>query len=489
MNLNQEIHNLLKKIGPGHMMTTAYDTAWIVRLGEIGEVIGEEALEWLRDHQLSDGSWGAPQPRYFHDRVICTLAAMNAMAQRGRARDRERLRRAESALELASKGLGADPTGETIGFELIVPTLLHEAKALGGIQTEESEVLGQLAPRRAAKLAALPHGMISRYVTVAFSAEMAGPDGRRLLDIENLQEADGSVSFSPSATAYFALYVKRRDPAALAYLRNITIDGAAPNVAPFDVFEQAWTLWNLSLIGDLDEATLALCQPHLDFLENAWVPGVGAGFAANYAPKDGDETSVVYEALTHFGRTVDVEAIFQYEEETHFRCFALEANPSISANIHVLSALRKTDFNKHHPAVQKVLHFLLHARAADMFWVDKWHASPYYATAHAIMACIGYNNIIVEEAAEWLLTTQDHDGAWGYYMPTAEETAYCLQALTLWKRHGGHVSDNVLKRGALWLADHAEPPYPPLWIGKCLYCPEMVVRSAVLSALMLVNQE
>jgi len=35
MNLNHEIQNLLRTIGPGHMMTTAYDTAWIVRLGEI----------------------------------------------------------------------------------------------------------------------------------------------------------------------------------------------------------------------------------------------------------------------------------------------------------------------------------------------------------------------------------------------------------------------------------------------------------------------
>jgi hypothetical protein len=47
----------------------------------------------------------------------------------------------------------------------------------------------------------------------------------------------------------------------------------------------------------------------------------------------------------------------------------------------------------------------------------------------------------------------------------------------------------VLRRGAAWLAEHAEPPYPPLWIGKCLYCPVLVVRSAVLSALMLVAQE
>jgi len=89
----------------------------------------------------------------------------------------------------------------------------------------------------------------------------------------------------------------------------------------------------------------------------------------------------------------------------------------------------------------------------------------------------------------WILETQNQDGSWGYYVPTAEETAYCLQALVSWKRHGGQVPGDALKRGATWLADHTEPPYAPLWIGKCLYCPVLVVRSAILSALMLVVQE
>ena len=89
----------------------------------------------------------------------------------------------------------------------------------------------------------------------------------------------------------------------------------------------------------------------------------------------------------------------------------------------------------------------------------------------------------------WTLKTQNADGSWGCYLPTAEETAYCVQALAIWKRHGGRVPRDVLRRGAAWLAEHAEPPYPPLWIGKCLYGPELVIRSAVLSALILAKQE
>jgi halimadienyl-diphosphate synthase len=491
MDLQQSTQRLLQEIGSGKMMTTAYDTAWIARLAELGEPMGEEALEWLRKNQLADGSWGAAEPRYHHDRVICTLAAMPALARTGLAKDRIRCQRAQVALETDLKGLLADPAGETVGFEMIAPTLLAEAEALGLLRQQHNgngAALKRLARQRADKLSALPEGMISRFDTAAFSAEMAGPDGLHLLDVENLQEANGSVGHSPSATAYFALHARRQDQAALEYLREVVIDGHAPNVAPFDVFEQAWTLWNFSLLGSLDDETLALCQPHLDFLQEAWKPGVGAGFAAEYTPKDGDDTSLVYKVLKHFGRPVDLDAMLNYETDDCFRCYSVESNPSISANIHTLGALRQAGLDAEHPAVLKIVQFLFNSQLSQLYWHDKWHASPYYATSHAIIAGVGYVDWLVEDAVYWVLMTQNSDGSWGYYNSTAEETAYCLQALAIWKRNGHSVPDDVLERGAAWLAEHAESPYPPLWIGKCLYCPELVVRSAVLSALMLVEQ-
>jgi halimadienyl-diphosphate synthase len=485
----KQVEHLLKEMGPGRMMDTAYDTAWIARLNEFGEPIGEKALEWLRANQLPDGSWGASEIRYNHDRLICTLAAVTALARVGDPQDRMRFERAQVALETATQGLGADPTGNTIGFEMIVPTLLAEAKDLGAIQNHSGKELDHLGHYRAAKLASLPQGMINRYVTVAFSAEMAGPDGLHLLDIDNLQEPDGSVGYSPSATAYFSLYVRRQDPNALKYLRQVAASGSAPNVAPFDIFEPAWALWNLALTNSLDERLLALCQPHLEFLENTWRPGLGAGFAASYAPKDGDGTSVVYEVLTHFGRSVDLESVLRYEEDEYFRCYALEANPSLSTNIHILGALREAGLEANHPSVAKIVAFLKRTQTLKLFWLDKWHASPYYTTAHAIIASAGYVDQLVEDAVYWILKTQNKDGSWGYYRSTAEETAYSLQALVLWKRYGHSVPDDILKRGAAWLAQHSDPPYPPLWIGKCLYSPILVVSSAVLSALKLVDQE
>lgn len=483
------IAKLIDEIGPGHMASTAYDTAWAARLGEVDWNLSNHALSWLVENQLPDGSWGAPAPMYYHDRVLCTLAAMIALSYRGhRVHDKVQIENGRNALERivggATQGLQSDPNGATVGFEMIAPTLAAEAEKLGIIKHQGSRILGRLSKQRAKKLSYLKDSMISRHVTIAFSAEMAGTDGKHMLDIKNLQESNGSVGVSPSATAYFATYIKRGDEASLNYLRNIIKpDGGMPNVAPFDVFEIAWTLWNLSFIPDLKKN--GKLQPHLDFLSQAWQPKRGVGFAAGYSVKDSDDTGLVYDTLLRFGIEKDLASVLIYEEKDHFRCFDLEANPSISANIHVLSALGQAGLDRKNSSVHKVIRFLQKARGHNLFWLDKWHSSPYYATSHAIMACAGLANEVVEESIAWILKSQNADGSWGAYLSTAEETAYAIQALWVWNEKVARIPKAALKNGARWLKEHMNPPYPPLWIGKCLYNPSLVIRSAVISALAL----
>jgi halimadienyl-diphosphate synthase len=490
MNHLGRIHQLLEEVGPGlRISRSAYDTAWVARLTELDEPLGEEALEWLRAHQLPDGSWGAEEPYYYHDRLVCTLATMIALAKHRRAEDRKRWRRGQLALEWIVKGLGMDPAGETVGFEMIVPTLIDEAAALGLIQENPDPALQRLTYYRAAKLAALKGHKINRDVTLAFSTEMVGANGLDLLNLANLQEVNGSVAYSPAATAFYALHMAPDDRAALEYLHTYAVEGALPYVVPIDVFEHAWPLWYLTLDGLPTGETLRLCQPHLDFLESAWIPGQGIASVAGLSFTDGDATSMTFDVLRRFDRPVDLDGVRYYEEADLFRCYRLEANPSISTNVHVLSALRQAGLDAGHPMVTKVLDFLQRTQTLQLFWFDKWHASPYYSTGHAIVASAGYTDDLVRNAVFWILETQNADGSWGYYLPTAEETAYCLQALVAWRRAGHQVAAGTIEKGAAWLADHVDQPYPPLWIGKCLYCPELVVRSAILCALALVDGE
>ncbi len=490
--MKELITGLIDEIGPGHMSSTAYDTAWAARLGEVDWNLSSHSLAWLAENQLPDGSWGAAAPMYYHDRVLCTLAAMIALSYRGRrGQDKVQIENGKIALERivsgATMGLQADPNGATVGFEMIAPTLAAEAERLGIIKKQGERILGRLSKQRAKKLAFLKDNMISKHVTIAFSAEMAGTDGKHMLDLDNLQESNGSVGLSPSATAYFATYIKRGDEAALNYLRGTTsADGGQPNVAPFDVFEIAWSLWNLGMIPDL-EANHKL-RPHIEFLSNAWEPRRGVGFATNYSVKDSDDSVITYSTLLRFGIEKDLASVLAYEEKDHFRCFDLEVNPSISANIHILHALRQAGLNQKNSSVQKIIHFLKRTQHDQHFWIDKWHSSTFYATAHAVIACAGFANDLVAESVEWLLKSQNANGSWGTYIATAEETAYALQALWQWNEKVAKVPKAVFRNGMRWLEEHLDPPYPPLWIGKCLYNPRLVIRSAVISALTLAHK-
>jgi halimadienyl-diphosphate synthase len=318
---------------------------------------------------------------------------------------------------------------------------------------------------------------------------MAGTDKLNLLDVDNLQELNGSVGCSPSATAYFALSVKPGDGHALQYLTPIvnSRSGGAPTLAPIETFELVWVLWNLSLTNlfQKDQEIASLCTPHLDFLEKHWRPGEGLGFSRNFSLTDGDDTIVGYELLSKFGRSPELAGVLYYEEDQWFRCYKYEANPSTDINIHSLGALKQAGYPKMHPSIQKALKFIRAKRhPMGPFWLDKWHLSPSYSTAHLIICAKGYDDELCEESVRWMLESQNLNGAWGFFgRPTAEETAHCIQALAVWQKHTGKSFCNPIKNASEWLARHCEPPYPPLWMGKSLYCPEILVKSSILSAL------
>jgi len=490
---------LLEKVGAGDgISSTAYDTAWIARLKDIDSDLGNQALEWICENQLEDGSWGAAIPFYYHDRVVCTLSAMIALTYKGRRQqDKLRIQRGLEALDRitagATQGLQLDINGALVGFEVIVPTLVAEAEQLGIIRQQKERILGKLTRLREVKMQKLRGLRISRFVTIAHSAEMTGKDKLELLDIERLQEKNGSVGASPSATAHFALYVRPGDQSAIDYLAPIvrSRDGGAPPLAPFEIYELVWVLWNLSITNLYQENTAIAksCDAHLDYLERHWRPGQGLALSQFFSSTDADDTSLAYEFLSKFGRKPELNAVLQYEEREWFRCFHNEANPSVDVNIHVLCALKQAGYDRSNPSVQKALNFIRSKRIFKKYWLDKWNLSPFYTTAHLIIGACGYDDQLCEESIEWILETQEPNGSWGFYnVPTAEETACCIQALAIWQKYTGKSFRERIKRARGWLLGNCEPPYPSLWIGKALYYPEILVKSCILSALALAQE-
>jgi len=489
----RSILEILKSLNSGTATGTVYDTAWVARLKEINPEMSMRALSWVCEHQLPDGSWGTLEPFYYHDRVVCTLSAMIALNYLGRrAQDKIQIERGLIALEKISSGatggLSADPNGATVGFEMIVPTLVSEAEKLGVIKQQGDRILGKLSRLRQDKMSKLIGAKFSRYITVAHSAEMAGTDMIDLLDIENLQECNGSVGNSPAATAYFCLQIRRDDEKAMRYLLDLSTqdNGSFPTLAPFELFERIWVMWNLSLAGleNKSPEIRDVFNENLKLLNENWKPGKGLGLSKTFSITDSDDTAVGFELLNKNGYSVDIEALLDYEEEKWFRCFRMEANPSVDVNIHALGVFKQSGYTKDHPTIRKIISFIRSKRQNKSYWFDKWHVSPYYTTSHVVIYCQGYDDKLCEESVQWILNTQRSNGSWGFYeFPTAEETAYCIQALHMWHQYGGKIPEGRIEMARQWLEANADEPKRSLWIDKSLYCPQLIVESAIQSAL------
>ncbi|MFK7804687.1 MAG: cyclase [Anaerolineae bacterium] len=479
---------LLCKTGPGHNTVTAYDTAWVARLGRLLPAVAEQAQRWLRVNQLSDGGWGMERPIYHHDRVLCTLSAVIALHKNNDSQDSSRIALGIASLSHHLERLNDDLAGPTAGFELLLPALVEEALAAGlTLQIDES-LLYEMRQARQHKLALMPLSGISREVTMAFSAELAGVDGIDILDIENLLEQNGSVALSPSATAYYLLNINPDDQKALNYIEDVAQSGA-PNFAPFDVYEKAWVLWNLIQCGygSYPEVEQRM-TPILNSLFASWESGKGIGFSQSFSPRDADDSAVVFEVLSFFGYKLPLKDLLYYEEADHFRCFDLETHPSTGANIHMLGALRCAGLSKFDEPVEKILKFLRGSRIDGCQWADKWHISPYYITSHAIIALAHFDFELGNDSVHWIIESQQPDGSWGFQFSTAEETAYCLQALVKWREKGYFVPLGTIQNGYRWLKQHLHDPIPPLWTAKCLYSPTLVVEAAILSTLLMVEE-
>lgn len=478
-----ELENILAVLGKGRVNSVAYDTAWVARLDDMYSDAGfGEALPWLRRQQHADGSWGGDVLHY-HDRFICTLASAIALQMMGRgASDMSRVERAVDFLWREHLRLRLD-AHETIGFPVLALSLIEEAHLLGLDVPHNVYKDADAIDRKLSILQHSPH--LWRNSTMSFSLEAI----RALFpDSPDFLETNGSVGTSPAATAALLLRSEHISEDALDYLAaTVLADGGAPNVAPIDTFEIAWGLNFLRNVGAISPDEPAVRRA-LNALWSAWSPEKGMGFSSFYSISDLDDTAVGYSVLRWGGYPVDTNIFAQFEEEDHFRCFPHEIDPSISAALRLVGALKMDDGHPKHDAwMHKVLGMLRRSYSAGAMWFDKWHASPYYPLLLSVHALRGLADDIVSAQIRLVLASQHQDGGWGFYgYSTPEETAYALLALLYWDEsvnRNGRVDAGRIRAGAAYLTEHFGNTLTPLWLGKCLYTPEFVVRSVIVAAI------
>jgi halimadienyl-diphosphate synthase len=465
---------------------TDYDTCWAAQLvEEDGSLAYPDLLPSLMDRQHPDGGWGS-RVSHGHDRLLTTLAVVLLLARFGnRRRDKEQQAAGERYIWREASELDYDGQA-TVGFELIIPTLLERSKRIG-LNLPYAH-LRHYETARAKKLSLLPRERIFQSRTTALFSLEAFADNIDLNGATRLLQQDGSMANSPSATAALLGQVgdwRVRFPRSTAYLEDLLgrYNGGLPAMAPCGIFTRAWVLHYLQY-GHLLSGRESLSRPHYQYLREHMGAG-GVGFSPQVFP-DADDTAVTLLALHTAGYEVDGSCLLQYERDEHFAVYPRELDPSISANLHILEALETLPSAARQRTREKVIGYVLDARQPGGYWKDKWHASAYYPTSQAVMALLPYVPDRMEVTLDWLLSTRHADGSWGQYGPSTEETALVLLALLSYYRANRSLAQEPLHLAARYLLANEMPfkdDYPELWIAKVLYAPTLVIRSIVLAAL------
>ncbi|MGT0251503.1 hypothetical protein [Burkholderia pyrrocinia] len=474
--------------GNGRITPSIYDTAQAVLhqpvLGDRGDV-----RDWLLEAQQPDGGWNDPEfPKF---RVVSTLAALLALQN---ARDR----RYRAAIEAGCAFLdqqgaywrSATLSDIPVGLEIIWPRLQADAHQAGlRFSLTLPEALRTIGQARLAKLgntAAPPAGHPALHCWEAWGSKPAaaslGPEG--------------SVAISPSATS--AWLRSARDHAltpslierAGHYLEqagrgsDAEMPGVFPCLWPLDVFECAYVLYSLGLGGlQVHPAVADLIGRAVAFLDMR-LTARGASFAAGLDP-DGDTTAVAIAAQSMAGCATPCRSLAHFVCGNVFATCPGERNPSLSTTAHAMHALRLQQ--EPHRATA----YLMAHRGTDGLWRgDKWHASPFYLTCHAVAALDqGDVERYGPRTLEGVLTHQHASGGWtSTGTPSFEETAYAVLTIDRLCSRGPvpPAACEGLLRAFRWMLDtYRSPakPTPALWIGKELFCPTRVVRAVELTGL------
>ncbi|MFI6100128.1 prenyltransferase/squalene oxidase repeat-containing protein [Lentzea sp. NPDC051213] len=402
---------------------SVYETGRLVALAPW--LTGHDArIRYLLDAQHPDGTWGGPGEYA----LVPTLSAVDALGGHPAAR-----RGLEALRKLLSR---APKLPDTVAVELIVPAL--------------AERLGLRAPIDPRPLHALRRQPLPEKLW--HTLEIFGPR-------PEVVTTDGIVAASPAATA--VQLGGPRPGQSLDYLQKVQQrhGGPVPAGVPVPLFERSWIIVALKSAG---------LDPHVP---DAMIDHMRAAFTRDGAaggpglPADADDTATALHALALCDSPGATHLLDRYREARHFACFPAERTPSTSTNAHALQALG------HDRPLEE---WLRDMQEPEGCWIDKWHASPYYATACVTNALRGN-----EKAADWVLRTQRDDGSWGRWDGTYEETAYALRILS----HSSQDVSAAMVRGAKFMHAWGERPHPPLWHDKDLYTPTRIVQAEGVAAL------
>nr|PNR33483.1 hypothetical protein PHYPA_025427 [Physcomitrium patens] len=327
----EEISNYFRNMTLGEISMSPCDTAWVARVPALDGSHSPQfplSLQWIMDNQLSDGDWGEPSLFLGHDRVCNTLACVVAL----------------KTWEVGAQNMERDDDNHMpIGFEIVFPAMMEDAKALELDLPYDATILQQIAAEREKLKDRIPMAMLLQ-----------------------LQSENGSFLYSPASTACALMYTK--DAKCFDYLNQLLIkfDHACPNVYPVELFERLWIVdcQQRLRISRYFEREVRQC---LQYVIQYW-KDCGIGRASNSTVQDVDDTAMAFRLLRTHGFDVKEDCLRQFFKDGSCDIWidkSLYRMPAVTNKVFL--KLAKADFNMCQ-ALQK----------KELERVIKWNASCHF---------------------------------------------------------------------------------------------------------------
>lgn len=458
----------------GKMNGVAYDTAWAARVkDQQGKPLFPECVKWLLENQHINGSWGGVFSHVQYH-VLSTLVSIIALSEINKEKYKTKIHQGEIYIWNHIDELGNEDR-RLAAIELIFPALMMEAEDL---QLNLPFSKSKYEKERRMKLGKIDKSLCyNKSTTLAHAIEFLG-DEIDPMKAGGLLSKNGSVFNSPASTAYILKHTGIQD--AYRYLRKVLLQsesGSMATVYPFEIFESSWMMYNFMVGGiDMLDVFAKYCDYYLCCMSPRGIP-----VSACFPLPDADDTAVVAKILARNGISVSPSVFESYSTGEHFVTYGFETESSITTNLHILDFLKDCR-NCPQEITERLLRFVQREMRYPGYWIDKWHASVYYPTAHAILALVHMDNALASRAVSWILETQNENGMWGYEEGTIEETAYAVQALMYYHMNVETIDLDPVVRALPHLLNMGVKEHPDFWAAKALYFPTNIVRSAVVSA-------
>ncbi|XP_020592030.1 bifunctional cis-abienol synthase, chloroplastic-like, partial [Phalaenopsis equestris] len=329
--LVKEIKEMFSSIGDGELSTSPYDTAWVARIPSKNDPSKPHfptTLEWVVKNQLEDGSWGEPIFFSLYDRLVCTLSCVITLTQWKQGH--ELIAKGLYFLQTRIKDLDGEKGVRTVGFEIIFPSMLNEAKVIGLNLPYDLPCIRHIIKLREEKMTRIPMEVLhSVPTTLLYSLEAIEADLVQWDRILKLQCRNGSISDSPSATA--AAYLNTNDEKCLEYLTYIVkkFQDCAPSLYPVDTFERCWMIDTIQRLG-IDHHFRKEIHITLEFVYRI-LRKDGLAWGSDASITDIDDTCMGLRLLRLHGYPISSDMLEYFkDDEGNFLCFMGETHKGIS---------------------------------------------------------------------------------------------------------------------------------------------------------------